>query len=68
METEKEDIWGWPSEEDRIRRNLMISPKNKLIWLQEFNEFLNKALTDEEKKKRFERRNPGIDFGKAEME
>ncbi|MBN1619485.1 hypothetical protein JW890_02070 [candidate division WOR-3 bacterium] len=62
METEKEEFWGWPSEEERIRRNLMISPKNKLLWLQEFNEFLYKALTDEQKKKRFDRRNPGLDF------
>lgn len=54
---ENENIFNWPTKKEKIRRNLMISPKNKLIWLQEFNEFLYKALTDEEKKKRFEKRN-----------
>ena len=50
--------FGWQSREDKIRENLKITPKNKLIWLQEFNEFIYKGLSDEEKRRRFEMRHP----------
>jgi len=30
--------FGWESREERIRRGMLISPRNKLIWLKEINE------------------------------
>ena len=50
--------FGWQSREDKIRENLKITPKNKLIWLKEFNEFVYKVISDEEKRRRFEMRHP----------
>lgn len=48
--------FGWETEEERIKRHMKISPKQKLIWLQKFNEFIYKTLSDKEKKLRFKRR------------
>ena len=31
--------FGWESEEERLKRDMKISPKKKLEWLREMNEF-----------------------------
>ena len=48
--------FNWQTRREKIEQNLKISPKNKLIWLEEFNKFIYKFLTDEEKKLRFKKR------------
>ncbi|MGC9366102.1 MAG: hypothetical protein ACP5FK_03555 [bacterium] len=50
----------WQTRKEKLELNLKISPKNKLIWLEEFNQFIYKALSDEEKKIRFNKRKSGI--------
>ncbi|KQC06123.1 MAG: hypothetical protein APR54_07685 [Candidatus Cloacimonas sp. SDB] len=50
----------WQTRKEKIELNLKISPKNKLIWLEEFNRFIYKALSDEEKKIRFDKRKSEI--------
>lgn len=48
--------FNWQTRREKIEQNLKISPKNKLIWLEEFNKFIYKTLSDKEKKIRFSRR------------
>lgn len=56
MRNKKEDNFGWESEVDKIRRRLKISPKDKLTWLKEFNDFIWAGLTAKERKQRMLRR------------
>jgi hypothetical protein len=46
----------WQTRREKLELSLKITPKNKLIWLEEFNQFIYKALSDEEKKIRFNNR------------
>ena len=47
--------FGWENEEEKIRRRLKITPKNKLIWLKEFNDFIYSCLSEKQKKLRSDR-------------
>ena len=38
-------IFEWESEEERLLRFMKISPKKKLEWLREMNEFLAQATS-----------------------
>ncbi|MBN2119532.1 MAG: hypothetical protein JW734_00570 [Candidatus Omnitrophica bacterium] len=48
--TKKNKSFDWENRKERIRRHMRITPKNKLIWLKEFNEFLHKALSKKKKR------------------
>ncbi|UCD55624.1 MAG: hypothetical protein JSV93_02200 [Candidatus Omnitrophota bacterium] len=48
--------FNWETEEERIKKHMRISAKQKLIWLQKFDEFIYKSLSDKEKKLNFKRR------------
>ena len=52
MKKEKNAGYGWESELDKIKIGLKVSPKNKLIWLKEVNEFIYSAISLEQKKLR----------------
>ncbi len=36
-------IFKWESEEERLLRFMKVSPKKKLEWLRQMNEFIEKA-------------------------
>jgi len=39
-------IYKWESEEERLLRFMRISPKKKMEWLRQMNEFIAKSSTD----------------------
>jgi hypothetical protein len=39
-------IYKWESEEERLLRFMRISPKTKMEWLREMNDFIAKSSTE----------------------
>ena len=42
-------IFKWENQEDRLQRIMKISPKNKMEWLRQMNDFLRKAATKKQR-------------------
>ena len=49
-------IFEWETEEERLKRLMKYSAKEKLEWLREMHEFILKASSEEDKKIRIELR------------
>ena len=39
---------GWETFEEKVKKGMKISPKDKLTWLKKMNDFTYKALTEKE--------------------
>ena len=42
-------IFKWETEEERLKRHMKISPKKKLEWLRQMNDFIEKFTTKKQK-------------------
>jgi len=49
-------MFDWETEEERLRRIMKYSPKEKMEWLREIHEFVLKASTEEDRKIRIKLR------------
>jgi len=50
-------MFEWETDEERLKKSMSLSPKQKLEWLHQIHEFTWKASTDKDKLIRWKLRN-----------